>query len=70
MICHYMSKEDVDAIFRYPNAVVASDGAIFAHSRDQPHPSSYGTNARMLANLVRERQILTLETAKDSTSWS
>jgi len=63
MIYHYMSNEDVDAIFRYPNAAVASDGAIFAHGRDQPHPRSYGTNARMLADFVRERQILTLEDA-------
>lgn len=38
-------------------------GAIFAHGRDQPHQRSYGTNAGMLANFVRERQILTLEDA-------
>ncbi len=63
MIYHYMSNEDVDTIFRYPNAAVASDGTIIAHGRGQPHPRSYGTNARILADYVRERQVLTLEDA-------
>ncbi len=63
MIYHYMSSEDVDTIFRYPNAAVASDGAIIAQGRGQPHPRSYGTNARILADFVRERNILTLEDA-------
>ena len=63
MIYHYMSNEDVDTIFRYPNAAVASDGTIIAHGRGQPHPRSYGTNARIFADFVRERQILTLEDA-------
>ena len=31
--------------------------------RGQPHPRSYGTNARVLASLVRDRQVLTLEDA-------
>jgi len=63
MIYHYMSEDDVDTIFRYPNAAVASDGSIIAFGRGQPHPRSYGTNARILASYVRERQILTLEDA-------
>lgn len=63
MIYHYMSESDVDTIFRYPNAAVASDGSIFAFGRGQPHPRSYGTNARILASFVRERKILTLEDA-------
>jgi len=63
MIYHYMSNEDVDTIFRYPNAAVASDGTIIAYGRGQPHPRSYGTNARILADFVRERQILSLEDA-------
>ncbi len=63
MIYHYMSNEDVDTIFRYANAAVASDGTIMAYGRGQPHPRSYGTNARILADFVRERQILTLEDA-------
>ena len=63
MIYHYMSLEDVDTIFRYPNAAVASDGTIMAYGRGQPHPRSYGTNARVLGDFVRERQVLTLEDA-------
>jgi len=63
MIYHYMSLDDVDTIFRYPNAAVASDGTIMAYGRGQPHPRSYGTNARVLGDFVRERQVLTLEDA-------
>ncbi len=63
MIYHFMSEEDVDTIFRYPNAAVASDGSIIAFGRGQPHPRSYGTNARILANYVRERNVMTLEDA-------
>ena len=63
MVYHYMSNEDVDTIFRYPNAAVASDGSIIEHGRGHPHPRSYGTNARVLADFVRERQVLTLEDA-------
>ena len=63
MIYHYMSEADVDTIFRYPNSAVASDGSIIAHGRGQPHPRSYGTNARVLANYVRERGVMSLEDA-------
>lgn len=63
MVYHYMSMQDVDTIFRYPNTAVASDGAIIAHGRGKPHPRSYGTNARILAEFVREREILSLEDA-------
>lgn len=63
MIYHYMSTDDVDTIMRYPNASVASDGGIVAFGRGQPHPRSYGTNARVLADYVRERGVLSLEEA-------
>ncbi len=63
MIYHYMSMEDVDTILRYPNAAVASDGTIMEFGRGQPHPRSYGTNARVLGDFVRDRQVLTLEDA-------
>jgi len=63
MIYHFMDQDDVDTIFRYPNSAVASDGSIMAMGRGQPHPRSYGTNARVLASLVRDRQVLTLEDA-------
>ena len=63
MIYHYMHKEDVDTIYRYPNTAVASDGTIMAYGRGLPHPMSYGTNARVLGDFVRDRQVLTLEDA-------
>jgi N-acyl-D-amino-acid deacylase len=63
MIYHYMSEEDVDTIFRYPNAAVASDGGVIAYGSGNPHPRSYGTNARILANYVRDRKVMTLEDA-------
>lgn len=63
MIYHYMSEDDVDTIFRYPNSAVASDGSIVAFGRGQPHPRSYGTNARVIADFVRKRGVLGLEEA-------
>ena len=63
MIYHYMSLEDVETILRYPNAIVASDGGVVEFGDGQPHPRSYGTNARVLADFVRERGLLTLEDA-------
>ena len=63
MVYHYMSLDDVDTIFRYPNTSVASDGNINTFGRGQPHPRSYGTNARVLADFVRDRDVLTLDDA-------
>lgn len=63
MVYHYMSMADVDTIFRYPNAAVASDGSIIARGKGQPHPRSYGTNAKVLSDFVRERNVMTLEDA-------
>jgi N-acyl-D-amino-acid deacylase len=63
MVYHYMSDEDVDTIYRYPNAAVASDGGVIEPGVGLPHPRSYGTNARVLADYVRERHVMTLEDA-------
>lgn len=63
MVYHYMGEEDVDTILRYPNAAVASDGGVVEHGNGKPHPRSYGTNARVFANYVRERNVLSLEDA-------
>ncbi len=63
MIYHYMSLEDVDTILSYPNAIVASDGEVVAFGVGQPHPRSYGTNARVLADFVRKRGLLKLADA-------
>jgi N-acyl-D-amino-acid deacylase len=63
MVYHYMSIDDVDTILRYPNAAVASDGGVPEFGVGKPHPRSYGTNARVFADYVRERNVLTLEDA-------
>jgi N-acyl-D-amino-acid deacylase len=63
MVFHKMSGEDVERILRYPNAAVASDGRVIAHGAGVPHPRSYGTNARVLGEYVRNRKLLTLEEA-------
>jgi N-acyl-D-amino-acid deacylase len=63
MVYHSMSMEDVERILRYPNTAIASDGGIREFGLGMPHPRSYGTNARVLAEFVRNRKTLTLEDA-------
>ena len=63
MVYHSMGEEDMERIMRYPNTAFASDGGIREFGLGQPHPRSYGTNARVLARFVREKNVLTLEDA-------
>jgi N-acyl-D-amino-acid deacylase len=63
MVYHSMGMEDVERILRYPNTAVASDGGIREFGVGMPHPRSYGTNARVLAEFVRVRKTITLEDA-------
>ena len=63
MVYHYMSLDDVETIYRYPNAAVASDGSVQQPGVGRPHPRSYGTNARVIAEFVRARNSLSLEDA-------
>ncbi|MSV31955.1 MAG: D-aminoacylase, partial [Bryobacterales bacterium] len=63
MVYHSMGMEDVERILRYPNTAIASDGGIREFGSGMPHPRSYGTNARVLAEFVRVRGTLTLEDA-------
>ncbi|MGH9662270.1 MAG: N-acyl-D-amino-acid deacylase family protein, partial [Bryobacteraceae bacterium] len=63
MVYHSMGEKDVDRIMRYPNAAVASDGGVREFGAGVPHPRSYGTNARVLAEYVRRRGVITLEEA-------
>ena len=58
-----MSGADVERILLYPNTAVASDGRVIEHGAGVPHPRSYGTNARVLAEFVRRKKLLTLEDA-------
>jgi len=63
MVYHSMGMEDVERILRYPNTAIASDGGIREFGSGMPHPRSYGTNARVLAEFVRNRGTLSLEDA-------
>ena len=63
MVYHSMSMLDVDRIMKYPHAAIASDGGIREFGLGMPHPRSYGTNARVLAEFVRRRKLISLEEA-------
>jgi N-acyl-D-amino-acid deacylase len=63
MVYHSMGDQDVERILRYPNTAVGSDGGIREFGEGMPHPRSYGTNARVLAEFVRRRGVITLEDA-------
>ena len=63
MIYHKMGMVDVDRIIQYPHAAIASDGWVPEKNVGSPHPRSFGTNARVLAEFVRSRKILTIADA-------
>jgi N-acyl-D-amino-acid deacylase len=63
MVYHSMGDADVANILRYPNTGIASDGGVREFGVGMPHPRSYGTNARVLAEYVRKRGVITLEDA-------
>jgi N-acyl-D-amino-acid deacylase len=63
MIYKLMGDEDIERIMRYPFTAVASDGSVQQAGVGNPHPRSYGTNARVLGEYVRARGVLTLEDA-------
>lgn len=63
MVYHSMGDVDVDRIMRFPFTAVASDGGVRELGVGVPHPRSYGNNARVLAEYVRQRNVITLEDA-------
>jgi len=63
MVYHSMGQQDVERIIRYPHTAIASDGGIREFGQGMPHPRSYGTNARVFAQFVRDRKVLTVEDA-------
>lgn len=63
MIYHYMGEEDVQNLMQYEGTMIASDGGIPEFGQGNPHPRSYGTNIRVLANYVREKKLFSLEEA-------
>jgi N-acyl-D-amino-acid deacylase len=64
MVLHKMSDEDVNHILSRPYTMIASDGGIVDLAANSiPHPRSFGNNARMLAEYVRQQKVVTLEEA-------
>jgi N-acyl-D-amino-acid deacylase len=63
MIFKLMGDEDIDRIMKWPSTMIASDGSVVQMGVGSPHPRSYGTNARVLAEYVRARKVLGLEDA-------
>lgn len=63
MVFHGMGDEDVKAIMRYPYNMFASDASIRIFGSGNPHPRGYGTNARVLAEYVRDQKVISLEEA-------
>jgi dihydroorotase/N-acyl-D-amino-acid deacylase len=54
---------DVDRVMQHPLTSIASDGSVFEFGVGNPHPRSYGCYTRVLGRYVRDRRLLTLETA-------
>ncbi|WP_316156477.1 D-aminoacylase [Cupriavidus sp. BIC8F] len=55
-----MDERDVERITQFPLTIFGSDGLPFD---PRPHPRQWGTFPRILARMVREDQLMTLETA-------
>jgi N-acyl-D-amino-acid deacylase len=58
-----MSDDDIDLIMRQPWMMTASDGGLSFPTEGRPHPRSYGAFTRKLERYVRERKLISLETA-------
>lgn len=62
-IYHVMDDADVERIMRHPQTMIASDGRLSRPGEESPHPRNFGTFPRMLGVYVREKNVLSLETA-------
>lgn len=64
MIGFGMSEENTAMILAHPLAMICSDGSVYSDSSGgTPHPRSFGTFPRVLGHYVRERKVMSLETA-------
>jgi len=67
MIGFGMSEENTETVLAHPLAMVCSDGGAYAPygplSVGSPHPRGYGTFPRLMGHYVRDRGIMSLETA-------
>jgi dihydroorotase/N-acyl-D-amino-acid deacylase len=67
-IFHAIGEEDLQRILVHPATMIASDGEVPIFGRASPHPRSYGTFARVLGLYVRDKKLLSLETAVQKMS--
>jgi N-acyl-D-amino-acid deacylase len=58
-----MSEDDIALIMRQPWTMTSSDGGLVPMTEGVPHPRNYGAFSRKIARYVRERKVVTLETA-------
>jgi N-acyl-D-amino-acid deacylase len=64
MIGFGMSEENTARILSHPLGMICSDGSVYAPSASgSPHPRSYGTFPRVLGHFVREKKVMSMETA-------
>jgi N-acyl-D-amino-acid deacylase len=63
MVFHSMNEADVENILKYPLTMIISDSGIRLFGEGTPHPRGYGSNARVLAYYVRDKNLITLEDA-------
>src|SRR5204863_1223208 len=62
-IFHAINEADLQRILKHPATMISSDGEIPIFGRANPHPRSYGSNARVLGRYVRDLKVITLEDA-------
>jgi N-acyl-D-amino-acid deacylase len=62
-----MLEEDIEKIIRHPLSMIGSDGMSLSTEgilgTGKPHPRAFGTRGRVLGRYVREKKLLSLETA-------
>ncbi|MFN8571204.1 MAG: D-aminoacylase [Gemmatimonadaceae bacterium] len=62
-IFHGMDQRDVERFLQHPATMFETDGDLVELGTGFPHPRSYGSFPRVIAQYVRERPVLTLEEA-------
>ena len=58
-----MSEEDVEFVISHRLSMIGSDGLVQEFGVGYPHPRSYGTFPRVIAEYVRKKKLLPLEAA-------
>jgi N-acyl-D-amino-acid deacylase len=58
-----MNAEDQRTFLMHPLTMVASDGSPRVFGEAVPHPRSYGNNARVLGQFVREEKVMSVTEA-------